>query len=222
MLKKWLVTTKNLFFPAVCLACGKKIKQDYLCSSCKKKIKILKAPTCYTQLKINHNNNKEILTVLSSCLYKEPLKNLIHSFKYKRNPYLAEFFSRFMLKQLKVIKFNPQNYDFVVPVPLHRYKIKARGYNQAELLARPLAKYFQLPLKDDIIISKYIKNSQTKLSSRKRKENVQGKFIVRKNLKNQNIILVDDVLTTGATISTCWQALSEKGANKIYSTTLAK
>lgn len=127
-----------------------------------------------------------------------------------------------MITQLKIIKFNPQQYDFITFIPLSPYKMKLRGYNQAKLLAICLAKYFHLPLKDDIITSKYIKNSQTKLSSRKRKENVQGKFIVRKNLNNKNVLLVDDVFTTGATISTCWQALYEKGANKIYSITLAK
>lgn len=219
MLKKWLTTTMNLFFPSFCLHCKVKIAANHLCPNCRNKIKILIPPHCYSQLKDKKNNT---LKINSSSSYQGPVKDLIHFFKYHNYTHLSSTLAKLMIKQLNIIKFNPQKYDFITFIPLSPYKKKLRGYNQARLLAICIAKYFQLPLKDDIIISKYIKNSQTKLSSRKRKENVQGKFIVRKNLKNKNILLIDDVLTTGSTISACWQALSEKGASKIYSITLAK
>jgi competence protein ComFC len=222
MLKRPINALKNTFFPPICLNCGKKTTKNYLCLSCKKQIKILGPPLCYTQLKINNCNNKRIITVLSSCNYKNPIKNLIYSFKYKHCDYLADFLSHFIVKQLKITKFKSQDYDFIVPVPLHPYKMKIRGYNQAELLAKQISKYFQLPLKNDIINSKYTKDSQTKLSSKKRQENVKGKFIVKENFANKNILLIDDVFTTGATISTCWQALKEKGIDKISVITLAK
>ncbi|MFO8053190.1 MAG: ComF family protein [Candidatus Omnitrophota bacterium] len=222
MFKKAASTVKNIFFPAICLTCGRKTTNPYLCPFCKNQIKLLNPPVCYTQLKIGDNNNKKILTALSSCSYKGPLKNLIHSFKYNHYDHFADFFFQFMFKQLKITKFRPRGYDFIVAVPLHPHKIKKRGYNQAELLAKQLAKYFQLPLKNDIISSKYIRDSQTKLSSKERQENVKGKFIVEKNFRDKNVVLVDDVLTTGATISTCCQSLKEKGINKIYPITLAK
>jgi ComF family protein len=222
MLKKSINALKNTFFPSICLNCGKKTIKNHLCPSCEKQIKILNSPLCYTQLKISNGNYKKIITVLSSCNYKNPIKNLIYSFKYKHCDYLANFLSRFMVKQLKITKFKSQDYDFIVPVPLHPYKMKIRGYNQAELLAKQVAKYFQLPLKNDIIHSKYTRNSQTKLSSKKRQENVKGKFIVKENFTNKNILLIDDVFTTGATVSTCCQSLGEKGINKIFVLTLAK
>ncbi|MCF7869622.1 MAG: ComF family protein [Candidatus Omnitrophica bacterium] len=222
MLKKPINALKNTFFPPICLNCGKKTTKNYLCLSCKKQIKVLRPPFCYSQIKTNNNIYEKPITALSSCNYKNPIKNLIYSFKYKHCDYLADFLSRFIVKQLKITKFKPQNYDFIVPVPLHPYKMKIRGYNQAELLAKQIAKYFQLPLKNDIITSKYVKDSQTKLSSKKRQENVKGKFIVKENFTDKNILLIDDVFTTGATISTCWQSLKEKGVDKIFIITLAK
>ncbi len=221
MFKKILAITKNLFFPLTCLHCGIKITENHLCLPCQNQIKLLFPPNCYTRLKLNCQS-QDSLTVNSICTYRGPMRNLIHSFKYNNCDYLSKFLSQLIIKQLKTIKFNALYYDFIVPVPLHPYKIKLRGYNQAELIAFYIAKYFQLPLKNDIIISKYIKNSQTKFSSRKRKENVRGKFITKKDLSNTNIILIDDVFTTGSTISACWRSLKEKGANKIYAITLAR
>jgi len=221
MLKKWISITKNLFFPLSCLNCGKKIRKDYLCLPCQNQIKLLSPPDCYTQIKINRNYRNGF-TVISSCNYRGAAKALIHSFKYRHCDFLADTLSRLMIKQLNQAGFNPKNYDFIVPVPLNRYKLKQRGYNQAKLLAKQLAKYLKIPLKDDIISSKYIKDSQTKLSPKKRKENVKGKFRVKNDMKNKKIVLVDDVLTTGATLSACWQSLKEKGAEIIYPVTLAK
>ncbi|MCF7887538.1 MAG: ComF family protein [Candidatus Omnitrophica bacterium] len=218
MLKRWAVATKNLFFPLTCLHCKAKIAVGYLCRNCQNQIKFLTPPDCYSQLEINQNN----LKVASSYSYQNAIKTLIHLFKYSHYDYLAPALANLMIKQLDRIGFKPLNYDFITPVPIHPYKIKIRGYNQSKLLAKQLANYFQLPLKDDIISSKYIKNSQTKLSLEKRKENVYGKFTAKNSAKNTNILLVDDVFTTGATISACGKALWEKGASKIDGITLAK
>ncbi|MCF7874529.1 MAG: ComF family protein [Candidatus Omnitrophica bacterium] len=218
MLRRWAVTAKNLFFPLTCLNCKAKISGEYLCRNCQNQIKFLTPPGCYSQIEINQNN----LKVASSYSYQNPIKTLIHLFKYSNYDYLAPALAKLMIEQLDRIGFKPLNYDFITPVPIHPYKIKIRGYNQSKLLAKQLANYFQLPLKDDIISSKYIKNSQTKLSLEKRKENVSGKFTAKNSAKNTNILLVDDVFTTGATILACGKALWEKGANKIYGITLAK
>ncbi|MCF7870480.1 MAG: ComF family protein [Candidatus Omnitrophica bacterium] len=218
MLKRWIITAKNLFFPLTCLNCKAKIAGGCLCQSCQKQIKFLAPPGCYSQIKINQNN----LKIISSYSYRGAIKTLIHLFKYSHYDYLAAALAKLMIEQLDKIGFKPLNYDFITSVPIHPYKIKVRGYNQSKLLAKQLANYFQLPLKDDIISSKYIRNSQTKLSLEKRKENVYGKFTAKDNVKGANILLVDDVFTTGATILACGKALWEKGANKIYGITLAK
>lgn len=197
----------------LCFGCGSKIKENHLCLECQSQIEILTPPYCYKKSKVK---------IISACVYKSPLKDMIHHFKYNHCAYLAEPLSRLMIKQLRTLGFNPLRYDFITCVPLHPYKLKVRGYNQAELLAQQIANYFKLPLKNGIIASKYIKNPQAKLTSKKRKENVEGKFKAKGNLKNKNIILVDDVFTTGATIHNCWKALKEKGANKIQAITLAR
>lgn len=216
MPKGWLSAAKNVFFPLLCLSCSRKIKEGYLCPECQSQIEILKIPACYS--KIPGIKMKTI----SSASYKGPLKDLIYHFKYRGCSYLDSLLSQLMIRHLESTCFWLDDSDFIVPVPLSPHKAKMRGYNQAELLARHLANYFKLNLKSDIISSKYVKNSQAKLTPEKRRANVVGKFQAKRSAKNKNIILIDDVLTTGATLSACWQTLKEKGAKNIWAITLAK
>ncbi len=218
MLKNSLKTIRDLFFPLLCIKCGRKIKKDYLCLACQNQIEFLLKPACYTQIPFNQTRIK----ALSICSYHGPIQDLVYQLKYNRCDYLAEYLGKLMIKRLNKLKFSFLNYDFIVPVPMHPYKIKSRGYNQAKLLANQLANYFKLPLKNDIISSDYIQKSQTKLSPEERRKNVEDKFRVAESLKNKNIILFDDILTTGATTSACWKALKEKEANSVYIITLAK
>ena len=105
---------------------------------------------------------------------------------------------------------------------MHKHKLKIRGYNQAQLLAKLLSNNFKIPLRNDIIDTVNIRPSQAKLQKQKRQENVKGVFAARKNLKNKKIILIDDIFTTGATAASCCQALAEKQADKIVVITLSK
>jgi len=114
--------------------------------------------------------------------------------------------------------------DLVLPVPLHSTKFRQRQFNQSKLLAEPLAKWFSKRLEHRALVK--IKNSaaQINLSRRQRLDNVRGSFRVRdaKLVENKNILLVDDVLTTGATVGECARTLSEAGANRIAVLTLAR
>lgn len=228
MCRKWIAALKNIFFPLLCLECGKKIKKDYLCYTCQGQIKKLMPPACYTAISLHQNDNfpkpasGEKIKITSTYKYQGPIKKVIHCFKYKRLDYLAQSLGRMMLEQLKELKFTPSGYDLLTPVPLHPYKIKSRGYNQSELLAKQLANYFKIPLKNDIMRSDYIKKSQTELDPLSRRKNTKGKFTAKENLKDQNIILIDDVLTTGSTLSACAAALRRSGAGQIEAITLAK
>jgi len=233
MLRKYLRALKDIIFPPLCLCCQVKINEGYLCRHCLKKIRFLGPYLCqYCSLPINYQSGRicprckdkipPFTRVISIAAYQEPMVSLIHLFKYKNCEYLAGFLSNLIVRQLLKIKVNFYGFDAVLSVPMHKYKLKMRGYNQSKLLAKLLSKHFKIPLRDDIISNKTTNTSQTKLSKDKRQKNVEGAFTARGNLENKNLILVDDIFTTGSTINACAKALKEKGANKILVVTLAK
>lgn len=219
MFKKYLKALKDIIFTPLCLDCGKKIDENYLCARCQNKIMFLGIGLCSYcyQDKIYHFNQ-----AISITAYKEPMVKLIHLFKYKNCDYLADFFAKLMIEHLLKIKVNFSGYDAMLSVPMHRDKLKKRGYNQAELLAKPLSNYFKIPLRNDIINCKNVNASQTKLSKVARQKNVAGAFTVNGNLKDKNLLLIDDILTTGSTINACAKTLRENGAKRITIITLAK
>lgn len=228
-----LKSIKNVFLPPLCFCCEKKILEGYLCQNCQEKLMFLHPPLCRFCAKPLRKNLTNICKncqkktfpyerLLSILAYKEPLISLIHPFKYTNCDYLGKFLSSLMINRLKKIGFKGYDYDFVTAVPMHKYKLKSRGYNQAEILGKSLSNYFQIPFQNDIIYDISIRPQQVKLSFQKRKENIEGAFKVKKKLKDKKLILVDDIFTTGSTVKACSKALKDKGAQKITVMTLAK
>lgn len=160
--------------------------------------------------------------MLSLTAYQEPMAHLLHLFKYQHYDYLAEFFVQICIAHLKRLSCLSWDYDCIAAVPLHKHKLKSRGYNQAGLLAQGLSKHFGIPYHNDIIISVTDKPSQTKLSPHKRKANVRDAFRVRGDVENKKILLVDDILTTGATAYACAESLRQKGTKDITVITISK
>ena len=233
MFSTYLRAIKDILFPCLCVCCEKKILKDYLCGECAGRIVFLSPPRCRYCLKplsVNSSGSCQECSrkiypyqrLISATAYKEPITSLIHLFKYKNCDYLANFLASLIERHLLKIGFNPNRYQFITPVPLHKDKLKIRGYNQAGLLAKLLSNHFKIPFRDDIIGNTNIRPSQTKLPKEKREKNVEGVFVVRKSLENENIILVDDIFTTGSTASACSRVLKEKGAGNITVITLSK
>ena len=229
----YLKTLKDILFPCLCLHCEEKIPQGYLCKKCLGKIAFLYSPRCRYCAKPLTLGTSSVCQqcsgkiypyqrLISATSYKEPMVGLIHLFKYKNYDYLAGFFASLMAKYLSKINFNSHNYHFITPVPLHPDKLKIRGYNQAKLLAKLLSNYFKIPFRDDIIANTNIRPSQTKLLKERREKNVAGVFRAKGNLSGKRVILVDDIFTTGATISACSGALKKRGAETITIITLSK
>lgn len=212
----------SLLFPAICFCCQKKINQGYLCKSCQGKISFLKPPACYHNYAYRSNRPGRQGQIISSTAYQEPITSLVHWFKYRHCRYLGTYLSSLIINHLAKVGFSSTSYDFITAVPMHRHKLKLRGYNQAEVLALDLSNYFKIPLRNDIISITGLKPSQTKLAQNQREGNVAGIFKVDKSVKNLNCLLVDDIFTTGATIFSCWQALTDSGINTITALTLAK
>lgn len=114
--------------------------------------------------------------------------------------------------------------DFLVPVPLDRKRLRTRGYNQIDLMARPLGRGLGIPVRQDVLERLRSRPSKLKLSRRERWETVRGAFVVNqgKGMKGARILLVDDVLTSGATLDACARALRSAGAKTVQAVTVAR
>ena len=232
MLKECLKATKDLIFPPLCFVCGKKTAAALLCLECDSKIEFLNPPLCRgcsrpvgedSFLCRGCKKKAYFYTkAMSITAYREPMVSMIHDFKYRHCDYLGDFLSSIMIKHLTKLGFRPHYYDCITSVPAHHLKLKERGYNQASLLAKPIANHFKITFRDDIIYETRYRPSQVKLKGSQRKENIKNCFGARNNLEYKNILLVDDIFTTGATVNTCAKILRKQGAENITVLTLSK
>jgi ComF family protein len=151
--------------------------------------------------------------------YEGPLRKLIHIYKYAKVESLAQPLSRFLLQALPL----DQSFDTVLAMPMHWRKRWERGFNQAELLAQPIAKRYGVKLATNLRRRRYTK-PQAGLSEAQRRENLHNCFqVVRPSqLSGKRVLLIDDVFTTGATLRTAAAALKSAGASYVCALTLAR
>ena len=143
--------------------------------------------------------------------------------KYEQVIPLGEWFAH---KLAELVRANPAGYaaDVVVPVPLHAARFRERGYNQAELIARPLARLLGLPFKSYLLVRTKPRPDKLKLSTRERWTTVRGAYATREGTQvdKLRVLLVDDVFTTGATLDACSRALRKAGAVRVAGLTVAR
>lgn len=175
-----------------------------LCSNCKSKIK-----------RANPEKN-----YLSYGFYGGILKKLILEFKYRENYTAGSILAQFLLE---VINTEQLDADIICYVPMTNKSTKKRGFNQCELIAEDISYYTNIPVSNCLKKIRDTKEQKT-LSKEERAMNLKGAFIVNntKYIKNKSIILIDDVMTTGATVEECKNILKKYGANKIIVLTIAK
>ncbi len=165
----------------------------------------------------------EYFKALAVLNYDETSRSLITKFKYFDQTNLAKYFAELMFKQAKEIL---PDIDFIAPIPLHKFRIIQRKYNQSALLAKNIAASGGKKMLLDLLIRTKNNKPQASLNQKMRKQNVAGIFKVKEKylseIKGKNILLVDDVITTGATAESCCKVLKKSGAEKIYVLTLAK
>ena len=199
----------DLFYPYTCCACGKKIPPGIFCAECYARI----GPLTVTALP----------HLFSAVRYREPIVTAIHRFKYRGEIFLVPYLAEFLIELCRSHKLN-ERIDCVVPVPLHPTRFRERNFNQSELLAQEIAACFSLPVLNRFLIRFRNTPSQTGLSGKERMANVSGAFQVRKDsiFEGRRCLLVDDVLTTGATLSACRNRLLASGAAEVYGLALAR
>lgn len=151
--------------------------------------------------------------------YDGSLRKLIHAFKYGRVESLASPLSKFLLRTLP----DGEEFDVIMAVPMHWRKRIDRGFNQAELLARPVARRYGLALSSNLRRSRRTA-SQASLDEQQRQENLKDSFSVRrpKQLTGKRILLIDDVFTTGATLRAATTVLRAAGAARVCCLTVAR
>ncbi len=228
----------GLVFPSRCLICERPIdssRRSPLCVEHAREIILAEPPVCSKCGRKMFGESVESLVCeecrskavfydagYSAYIYAAPLRELIHLFKYGRRRYLQSFLGGLMLDYLREHADTSQ-YDAIVPVPLHWWRYWRRGFNQAADLAKPLSKQLRIPiLKRNLRRIRYTR-PQVGLSPDERKSNIRNAFKVNRPAKiaGKNLLLIDDVITSGATLNECARVLKGAGASGITILTLA-
>ncbi|MCR3956771.1 MAG: ComF family protein [Gudongella sp.] len=156
----------------------------------------------------------------SSLFYNNFTKDSIHRFKFEDRSYLYRTFHSYMLKTMEMNKI--KDFDIIIPVPVHWRKEAIRGYNQAYLLAKPLAMKLDKPILRDCLVKSKWTREQNTLSAYERKRNLLDSFKVRRRerIQGMRILLIDDIFTTGSTLKVCSETLMKAGAESVFALTL--
>ena len=202
----------NLLFPLRCTGCGKKLSPEsgylFFCRDC-----ISSIPFRRGKIKAE---------TYAVCKYEGIVKKSIHRLKYGKKRFLAQTLGQILADFYKK-NLESQEIDFIVPVPLHRVRKEERGFNQAELIAIALGKNLNLPLSLNNLVRIRNTPSQTLIKKKERLKNLKGAFRIKKPYRflKRNILLIDDVYTTGATTDECRKVLKKVGTKKVFILTFA-
>jgi ComF family protein len=231
---------KDLIYPNYCLVCKNKLptgdRQQLICLGCWDKVEQNLPPFCANcgrhldSQAIEKNTCPSCFRLdfyfdraFSPCTYTGAVKKLIHEFKYSGKDYLGKPLGKLMHTFIRNYQLPIEHLDFLVPIPLHKSRQREREFNQAEILSQEIAQEFNKKILADVLIRVKPTKTQTKLTSQERCQNVKESFLVTKPdlIKDMNLLLIDDVLTTGATSSEAAKCLKEAGAKKVLLLTLA-
>lgn len=224
MLKRLKSISQKIQFPAICNLCSQYhnnlsaicefcsellISIGSQCEICALPIPQSSTMTCGKCLKKKPWFDK----VFVNYIFEEPLRTILHDFKYKEGLYLTSFLTDLMF----------QNFDddlskteCLIPVPLHLNKLKARGFNQSALLAKKLAKQLNLPVGLDYCQKTLNTLAQAGLKWDQRSKNLKNAFRLKKTIPYKNITLIDDLITTGSTANELAKVLKNHGIEKVY------
>lgn len=232
-------TIIDFIFPPTCSVCGEPFnaeKEAVICPHCISQVRYIESPMCskcgkpfYTEVLKDHycgeclTKKRYFNRARAMGYYDGVLRNAIRIFKYKLKNNLAFPLIRLMVDRMQSF-FEETSYNLIIPVPLHSKRLRERGFNQALSLARLLSKQYEIPLDRYSLTRRRMTEPQVGLSERNRVKNVSGAFsILEKNkVVDKDILLVDDVYTSGNTVDECSKVLIKAGARKVDVLTLAR
>jgi competence protein ComFC len=201
------------------------------CGACKDGVSLYPLPVCQGCVSeilssvFPNDITSPVAGQIRSCLeYTPAVKCCVKSFKFHGNKRMAELFKKVIGSRILSSGLRHENYDVILPVPLHNSRKRKRGYNQAEVLSEIVSTFLGKPLLPKVLIKTKNTPPQSGLNKRERSENLKGSFAVTESslIRGKSVLLVDDVMTTGATIEECSKTLLKHGSEKVYAFTLAR
>ncbi|KTC74301.1 competence protein ComF [Legionella birminghamensis] len=220
-LPKWKNIWQQFKLPAVCKLCSQYHEQNQaICRSCITFFKKIEAACRICKMPIGKQfdlcgscikKKPQFDQIFTVYRYEEPLRSLIHEFKYREAFYLLPVLVRLLLDALPPALEKP---DCIIPVPLYFKKLRQRGFNQSALLSREIARHLEVPY--DFSICHKIKNTspQAQLNRKQRQSNLNHSFSVQANTY-RHVMLIDDLLTTGSTVNELSKGLKRKGVQRV-------
>jgi competence protein ComFC len=227
----------SLFYPPACtICCASVASREYLCQECEAKMTRIVPPFCakcsepfegaitgpFTCANCAHRTIYFDAAV-SAYRSRGIVRRVILDFKYGRQMHLRHLVARWLFAALDDDRLRDQRFDVVIPVPLHPARERERGFNQAVLLAELLRSHISAQMKPLLERTRYT-TTQTAFDRAERMENLHGAFRLRKSgdVRKLHVLLIDDVLTTGSTLSECARVLKKAGAISVHAATAAR
>ena len=209
-----------------CIFCGRLVRKSKcaetagktgVCKECNRHLPIVPVGTTFQE------HRHYIDYCMATFFYRPPLREKILNFKFKSCTAYADVFAQYMYVYYSSVTNEADFPDYVVPVPLSKERFKERGYNQSELLSKPLAKMLGLEHNTDCLRRIRDTAKQSELLPRDRSKNIANAFAADSNMIiNKSILLIDDIYTTGSTAKECAKTLVNGGARNVRVYTLAR
>ncbi|MFP4473585.1 MAG: ComF family protein [Candidatus Omnitrophota bacterium] len=228
----------DLVYPPHCLLCRVPLfpsePTEWLCPACRDLIRPNHPPYClYCSMPLSsqqhhicarcRNNPPVFDQVWSALQYNDPLRHLLHAYKYGRNLAVGRFLRTELTEFIHTSRLPLKTFDVIIPVPLHPARMRERGFNQSLILAEHISRTSRIPVRTDLVKRVIHTPNQARLTPKQRWTNLRDAFrIIHKYIFiNRNILIVDDVITTGATMSALAALLHQQGARRICGLTAA-
>ncbi len=237
--KSWLDAGLGFFYPEICQLCETERaaqKDGFVCARCWAQVRFIRPPFCErcglpypgdltTPFECTNCREMELhfSSARSAVAARSVVLETVHRYKYSHALWFEPFLADLLIREAKPV-LREQNWDFIVPVPLHPVKQREREFNQAERLARHLSDATNIPLNIRLLRRVTPTMTQTRLTKQQRAANMRGAFGIRDGVKlaGARVVIVDDVFTTGATTSACAKILREAGADVVCVWTVAR
>ena len=218
----------KLIFPAVCISCGK--FGDFICVDCEKKLSRLLPPICQRCGKPESSaqycpecwrKQSDLSGIRSVFIFEGIIRTAVHELKYYHLRAISSLLGEYMAIYYRD---NALSCDYLIPVPLHPKRFGQRGYNQSELLTAKMSEITGVPMLNDAIVRVIDNEPQARtVSVEERRHNVENVFSCKNSLvRGKEVMIVDDVCTSGATLEACAKSLIGGGAKKAFGITLAR
>lgn len=222
-----IINLLNLFFPKVCVACNDLLSdnEEYICTLCRHELPVT---NFHSQIdnavanrlygRVNFNNATALLWFNK----KGKVQHMLHNLKYRGFDDIGVFLGKWLGEELKSSEFY-NDVDVVIPVPLHKSRLRKRGYNQVEKFGKEIAEIIRAEFNQDILIKTKATTTQVFKNRLKRVTTHDSDFSIVEfeSLKGKHILLVDDIITTGATLEACSNELLRIKGVKISIATMA-